>query len=61
MRDAVAARLAADAAYPLVGANTLMQQMYELFIVRIGDADEASAIEGSSTILQSQRLELLRK
>ena len=61
IRDAVAARLAADSAYPLVGSNTLMQQMYELYILRIGDAYEASAIEGSSTVLQSQRLELLRK
>ena len=61
LRDAVAARLAADSAYALIGSNGMMQQMYELYMLRGDDAREASQIEGSSPVFVSQKFEQVRK
>ncbi len=61
LRDAVAARLAAEAAYPLVGSTTLQAAMTNIYAAKLEEAKEASAIEGSSTIFVSNYLETARK
>lgn len=53
LRDAVASRLAADAAYPLVGSTSLSQYMYQLHVNKIEEAKMAAVIEGSSSVLVS--------
>jgi len=53
LRDAIAAKLAADAAYPLVGSTTLSQYMYTMFQQKVEQAKVASIIEGSSSVLLS--------
>ena len=61
LRDAISAKLASDAAYPLVGSSSLVQMMYQTYIEKINQAMEASVIEGSSPVLVSNRMERIRK
>ena len=61
LRDAVAARLAAEIAYPLVGSTTLQAQMTNIYVGKIDEAREASSIEGSTSTLIANHLETLRK
>ena len=61
LRDAISAKLASDAASPLVGSSSLVQMMYQTNIEKINQAMEASVIEGSSPVLVSNRMERIRK
>lgn len=61
LRDAVASRLAAECAYTLVGSTTLQAAMTNIYIAKIDEAREASAIEGSSPKFISNFLETARK
>nr|ANO58163.1 putative tail tubular protein [uncultured Gammaproteobacteria bacterium] len=61
LRDAIAAKLAADSAYPLVGSSSLVQMMYQTYQQKLEEAKEAGIAEGSSQVLVSNKLENIRK
>jgi hypothetical protein len=45
--DALAWRIAADLAYPIVQSTSLMQQMFQIYEQRLGQARSFDAMEGS--------------
>jgi len=60
LAQALAARLAADAAYTLVQSNNLSQLMYQLYASKLAEAQAIDQIESSRDHFKSTRFEEVR-
>ena len=47
MSESIAAGMASDLAYPLVGSNTLAQQMFDMYQRKLSEARFVDATEGT--------------